>query len=67
MDIVKSSVPDNCNYTDKIKWFSKVFYYWSSTEDSSFTVLSYLVDLYSGLSNTYTKEGKCDVRAVLAF
>lgn len=67
MDIVKSSVPDNCNYADKIKWFSKVFYYWSSTEDSSFTVLSYLVDLYSGLSNIYTKEGKCDVRAVLAF
>lgn len=67
MDIVKSSVPDNCNYTDKIKWFSKVFYYWSSTEDSSFPVLSYLVDLYSGISNIYIKEGKCDVRAVLAF
>lgn len=67
MDVVKNSVPDDCRYMDKIKWFSRSEDYWSSTEDSFFTASAWLVQFKNGNAYIEAKYFANAVRAVLAF
>ena len=65
---VKNSTPANCIYRDKIKWFSRSLYYWSSTDMWYYPNDAWSVDFYRGSSYYYFNKSKMhDVRAVLAF
>lgn len=65
MDVVRSSVPADCIYRDKIKWFTTSLY-WSSTERMT-SANAYGVDFGSGGSRFYSNDNGFAVRAVLAF
>lgn len=67
MDVVKSSVPDNCNYTDKIKWFSTSWSYWSSTELSMYSGGAWNMRFGDGGTDPYEKHDTFDTRPILAF
>lgn len=67
MDVVKSSVPADCIYRDKIKWFSTSGRYWSSTEAVTFSVNAQSVDFRGGTPFHTRKDNGLDVRAILAF
>ena len=67
MTDVKNSTPADCDYKDKIKWFSTSYYYWSSTEYSDYPVNAWNVSFYGGHTSNYYKYGTGYVRAVLAF
>lgn len=68
MDVVKSSIPDNCNYKNKIKWFSSTFpLYWSSTEDPRDPDIASHVNFNDGFHYYDVKFETNAVRAVLAF
>lgn len=66
IDVVKNSTPDDCSYKNYIKWF-ETWYYWSSTEYSSFPDHAYYLLFYNGVSTFGQKDWTRDVRAVLAF
>lgn len=65
MDVVKSSVPANCDYKDKIKWFN--YYYWSSTEIPNYPDDALNMSLRYGDAYPFGKFNRYGVRAVLAF
>lgn len=67
MTKVKNSTPADCNYKDKIKWFSTSWYYWSSTERSGYPDYARGVDFDYGYAGSSIKGNTRDVRAVLAF
>ncbi|QIU95457.1 fimbrillin family protein [Bacteroides faecium] len=50
-----------------IKWFSTIWYYWSSSEYSDYSSSAYRVDFYGGYVDWYGKDRTYDVRAVSAF
>ncbi len=66
MDAVRSSVPADCIYRDKIKWFSTSLY-WSSTEAPIISVNAQSVSFGDGGSKYNQKDYDYFVRAVLAF
>ena len=67
MTDVKNSTPADCDYKDKIKWFSTSWYYWSSTENSYYPDHAWRVRFYYGRTYGSLKGNAYDVRAVLAF
>lgn len=67
MTDVKNSTPADCDYKDKIKWFSTSYYYWSSTEGSSNPGIAWPVGFADGYTGSTYKYRTRDVRAILAF
>lgn len=67
MTDVKNSTPADCDYKDKIKWFSTSYYYWSSTENSDHPSNAWDVYFYIGSGYYNGKKFTDYVRAVLAF
>lgn len=68
MAYIKNSIPDDCSYKDKIKWFTSS-YYWSSSEDASPMFKGvWTVEFVNGsASNIINRSTPYDVRAILAF
>ena len=60
---------DNVKSLDKdhIRWFSTGWYYWSSTEDSSYSDTAWRVYFNFGSTYRSVKSYTYGVRAVLAF
>lgn len=67
MEAVENSTPAECDYKDKIKWFSTSYFYWSSTENSSYPYYARDVRFDYGNASSSYKEYPRGVRAVLAF
>ena len=66
MDVVKNSVPDDCNYKDKIEGFNTSMTYWSSAETST-TYMVRVLNFSVGGKSASKKDNYNAVRAILAF
>ena len=66
MTDVKNSIPADCKYRDKIRWFSP-WNYWSSTEDSDYPIYAWSMHFSNSYISSNLKGYTFGVRAVLAF
>ena len=68
MDEVKNSIPADCKYKDKIKWFDSWWWYWSSTERWGQRNRAWVVGFDDEFRSSLDKYEEINyVRAVLAF